>query len=292
MSKLILCFMITVGMCVSTLGQNTTAFAELDKRVRAERGGWAGSKQPFAAAFNDERERLGDDFESELMKYIGNDVEKHYWVASFLVAPSYLHDKKPLPELSLRIMNQALTSLRGKTDEESLGYTVKLNINAARLSARMGLNAQAVQHKSEAEKLLALDNKFRAWVPIVDEGERKFYNRIGINAEQLKALEAKEAEEAKIPKAKVNSGILDNRAISKPKPSYPQAAKDAKASGKVRVGIVYDETGKVIWARAFEGNKLLYEAAEQAAMQARFDTFLLSGTPVKVSGSLTYDFKR
>ncbi len=225
------------------------------------------------------------------MKYIGGDFDKHYWVSSFLVEPSYLHGNEPLPDLSLRIRNQALILLRGKTDEESLGYTVTLSIIAAISSAQMGLEPEAIQHKNNAEKILAQDNKFQGYFPAMYDDERKLYNRIGINAEQLKALEAKEAEEAKIPKAKVNSGILDNRAISKPKPSYPQAAKDAKASGKVTVSIVYDETGKVIWARAFEGNKLLYEAAEQAAMQARFAPLLLSGTPVKVIGSLTYDFK-
>lgn len=292
MSKLILCFMIIAALCSSTLGQNTTAFAELDKRVRAERGGWAVSNESFATAFNAERKRLGDDFESELIKYIGDDVKKHYYIPSFLVEPSYLHDQKPLPELSLQIMKRGLNLLEGKTDEKSLGDTVSLSVRAAFLSAQMGRREEAVTYKSKAERLMSQKPILKAYFPATSEEGLKLYRRLGANAEQVKAIEVLEAEEAKIPKAKVNSGILDNRAISKPKPSYPQAAKDAKASGKVRVGIVYDETGKVIWARAFEGNKLLYEAAEQAAMQARFDTFLLGGTPVKVSGSLTYDFKR
>lgn len=283
--------MIIVGLCASTLAQNTTAFAELDKRVRAERGGWAGSKQSFANAFNVERKRLGYNFERELIKYIGDDIDKHYYISSFLVDPSYLHDQSPLPELSLQIMKRGLNYLKARTDEDSLGDTVKLSIKAALLSGQMGRLEEAVTYKSEADKLLSQKPILKAWFPAISGEELKFYRRLGASAEQVKAIEDLEAAEAKIPKAKVNSGILDRQAISKPQPSYPQSAKDAKASGKVRVGIVYDEAGQVIWARAFEGNNLLYEAAEQAAMQARFPPFTLSGTPVKVKGSLTYNFK-
>lgn len=77
--------------------QTTKPFAELDRQVKVQRGGFNGSKQPLAAAFNAERKRLGKQFETELLKYLGDDVEKHYWISTFLEADSYLQGNAPLP---------------------------------------------------------------------------------------------------------------------------------------------------------------------------------------------------
>lgn len=292
MRRWILLLIIVVGLSVSAFGQKTSgdAFAELKTRLQEQRGGWAGSKQPLAEAFNAERKRLGEEFEAALMKFIGSDVERHYWVASFLTARSYLHGNQPLPELALRVMQQGLSLSREKKDRESRGDTLRLSVNAAVLSAKMKLIEQAVAHKREVEHLLTKDPSLSTFFPGMYDDERRLYRRIGVDAAQLKVVEIEEAEEAEIPKAKVSSGRLDSRAVSKPKPSYPQAAKSAKVSGEVRVRVIYDETGKVIWARAIEGHKMLHEAAEQAAMQARFEPLILSGTPVKVAGTLTYKF--
>lgn len=292
MRRWVLLLTIAVGLSVNAFGQKTNGdtFVELKTRLQEQRGGWAGSKQPLAEAFNAERKRLGEDFEAELMKFIGSDVKRHYWVASFLTARSYLHGNQPLPEMALRVMQQGLSLLRKKEDRESRGNALSLSVNAAVLSAQMKLTEKAVAHKREVERLLTEDASLGAFFPAMYDEERVLYKGIGADAAQLGTVEVEEVEEAKIPKAKVNSGRLDNRAVSKPKPSYPQAAKSAKISGEVRVRVIYDETGKVIWARAIDGHKMLHEAAEQAAMQARFEPLVLSGTPVKVAGTLTYKF--
>ena len=87
-----------------------------------------------------------------------------------------------------------------------------------------------------------------------------------------------------------NAGVLDGKAISKPQPAYPPSAKGSGASGTVKVQVVVDEKGRVVSANAISGHKLLREAATQAARKARFRPTLLSGTPVKVSGVITYNF--
>lgn len=89
----------------------------------------------------------------------------------------------------------------------------------------------------------------------------------------------------------VSGGILNGKAISLPKPVYPPVAKAAKASGTVVVQVIVDETGKVISAKAVSGHPLLQASAVQAAFQARFAPTLLSGKPVKVSGTITYNFE-
>lgn len=97
---------------------------------------------------------------------------------------------------------------------------------------------------------------------------------------------------AAAPKSNVikSGGVMNGQAISLPKPVYSAIAKSARAAGPVIVQVLIDETGKVISARATSGNQLLYNAASQAAYQARFKPTTLSGVPVKVSGIITYNF--
>lgn len=92
-----------------------------------------------------------------------------------------------------------------------------------------------------------------------------------------------------LPKT-VSGGVLNGKAISKPQPDYPPAARALKASGRVTVQVVVDENGNVISAAAVSGHPLLQQAAIKAARAAKFSQTLLSGQPVKVSGLLTYDF--
>jgi protein TonB len=88
----------------------------------------------------------------------------------------------------------------------------------------------------------------------------------------------------------ISGGVLNGKAVDLPKPTYPPAARSARASGLVTVEVVIDEKGKVIAAKATSGHALLREVAEQAAKGARFSPTLLSGQPVKVSGEINYNF--
>jgi protein TonB len=92
------------------------------------------------------------------------------------------------------------------------------------------------------------------------------------------------------PLKPISGGILNGRATSLPAPNYPEMAKRARASGLVEVEVVIDVTGKVISSKATKGHSLLLQAAEQAAKQARFTPTLLSGQPVRVTGTITYNF--
>src|SRR5256885_16622671 len=91
---------------------NQRPFYLFDKRLREERGGFAGDKGALSTVFNTERIRLGDRFEADLLIYLDNDVEKHYWISIFLEADSYLHGNKRLPHLALILKQQALSVLR------------------------------------------------------------------------------------------------------------------------------------------------------------------------------------
>ena len=92
------------------------------------------------------------------------------------------------------------------------------------------------------------------------------------------------------PRAPISGGVLNGKAISLPKPTYPPIARQAHASGTVVVQVTIDENGSVISAHALSGHPLLQAVAVAAARGARFSPTKLSGQPVKVTGVITYNF--
>jgi TonB family protein len=97
---------------------------------------------------------------------------------------------------------------------------------------------------------------------------------------------------APIPSRPVSAGVLNGRAISKPRPNYPPAARTVGLSGTVVVQVLVDESGRVTSASAVSGHPILRAAAAQAARSARFEPMKLSGRAVKMTGVLTYNFRR
>ncbi|MEZ5346238.1 MAG: energy transducer TonB [Pyrinomonadaceae bacterium] len=88
----------------------------------------------------------------------------------------------------------------------------------------------------------------------------------------------------------IDNGVLNGSAIHLPAPKYPAAAKLGKITGEVSVGVVIDEKGKVISAKATSGDALLRPAAEKAALEATFQPTTLNGQAVMVSGVIIYNF--
>ena len=92
-----------------------------------------------------------------------------------------------------------------------------------------------------------------------------------------------------VPKVLKISTVLNSRAVSLPRPNYPAMARQIRLQGTVTVQVLIDETGRVVSAKA-SGHPLLVAEAQKAAMQARFSPTVISETPVKVSGVITYNF--
>jgi TonB family protein len=96
-------------------------------------------------------------------------------------------------------------------------------------------------------------------------------------------------EQPKPPQV-VSKGVITGLATYLPRPVYTEMAKRVRAQGSVSVQVLIDETGRVISAKALGGSPFLTVEAQKAAMQARFNPTLLSNKPVKVSGTITYNF--
>ncbi len=109
----------------------------------------------------------------------------------------------------------------------------------------------------------------------------------------------------------ISGGVLNGRAISLPKPEYSEEAKAAKLEGIVRLAVVVGEDGRVMSAdlvaepaealqAGVDGkttrvesepvSPLLVDAAQRAALEAKFVPTMLNGVPVKVRGILVYKF--
>lgn len=87
-----------------------------------------------------------------------------------------------------------------------------------------------------------------------------------------------------------SEGVLRGNAINRALPKYPAVAKDAEIEGDVVVEITIDEEGKVALARVVSGHPLLQASAIVAAKEWTFNPTSIDGTPVKVSGVLTFRF--
>ena len=106
------------------------------------------------------------------------------------------------------------------------------------------------------------------------------------------AARAAQQERPESPKIiRKSSGVLQTSAIHRVEPTYPPLAKTAQVSGAVVVEITVDEEGKVIAARPISGHPLLKDAAVEAARGWEFTPTKLSGVPVKVIGTITFNFE-
>ncbi len=86
------------------------------------------------------------------------------------------------------------------------------------------------------------------------------------------------------------SDMLPSKAIKKVQPPYPAIARSARVQGSVNVQVLISEEGRVVSASTVNGHPLLVDASVQAARQWVFSPTTLNGTPVKVSGVLTFNF--
>jgi protein TonB len=89
-------------------------------------------------------------------------------------------------------------------------------------------------------------------------------------------------------KGPIAGGMLNAKAIYMPTPDVPAG----ETAGVVLVQVLVDEQGSVIDARPVSGPQHLHAAAVNAARMARFNPTLLMGEPVRVSGTLSYNFGR
>jgi TonB family protein len=81
-----------------------------------------------------------------------------------------------------------------------------------------------------------------------------------------------------------------NSVLKRVQPEFPPLARAAGVEGSVAVEVTIDEEGNVVEAQAWRGHPLLRDAAVAAAREWKFKPTLIQGKPVRVVGTLTFDF--
>jgi TonB family protein len=93
-------------------------------------------------------------------------------------------------------------------------------------------------------------------------------------------------------RAPISEGVLNGRALSLPKPSYPVQAREARVAGQVVVEVEINECGSVTDAKIRSGAIELRNSSLVAARHARFSPTIIGRIPFKVKGIIHYNFLR
>ena len=86
------------------------------------------------------------------------------------------------------------------------------------------------------------------------------------------------------------SGSKVVQPVSLVRPEYPPAAMAVRAKGVVQIEVTINELGHVIAAKAVSGHALLRAASVNAAKKSKFGITSLEGIPVKVTGTIVFNF--
>lgn len=95
------------------------------------------------------------------------------------------------------------------------------------------------------------------------------------------------------PQKQPSGNLVKGKALSLPKPkvSFMDALLKRVKHGLVSVYVLIDKNGNVVSAGALNGDKKIRDISAKAACKAKFSPTTLDGVPVKVSGSIVYNFK-
>jgi periplasmic protein TonB len=89
---------------------------------------------------------------------------------------------------------------------------------------------------------------------------------------------------------KLGGSVQEAKIISRPAPSYPALAKQARIQGAVVLHAIIDKDGNVTQLEVVSGHPLLVQAALQAVKQWRYQPTQLNGEPVEVDTTITVNF--
>lgn len=161
---------------VNASAQEVQPFSELISLV-AKKNGWTFDRRENAALFHKERKRLGDSFIPELLKFLGEDIDRHYNAAMFLSETYYLGNEKPMNETALLIYHQGIILTQKSPHRMDKQDELPFRVLTAILAQRMGYKSLAVYHKSAAEALIKT-KEYEGCFPAIDDNDREVYDGI------------------------------------------------------------------------------------------------------------------
>ena len=195
-------------------------------------------------------------------------------------------DAQAMLERSLRIKEKA-------TGKESTEVGQSL-VYLAQLYEKQGIYKYAVPFYQRAVEVLEKINAagtFQAQVAEKCSCTMKLNKQKGAEEFERRAFEKRlKAGEISEKIQGAFGAVLAGKAIFRQEPSYPPGARQGRISGSVIVQVTVDESGKVINARTLCGHDYFARTSEEAARRWRFTPTMVNGVPVKVVGTITFNF--
>ena len=156
-------------------------FQPLLDHIAKQHGFWAQDNEKVAKVFHRCLDSVSKDKEKAVVRFVGDDNERAYWIGGYLTTPSYLNGHTARPYLALAIWADASERLaiKQKPTEDDKSHRVCLNILAATLAKRLGFNTLAVTLKKRAE---AADSESIGSRPAVSGEDDRIYDSIDIES--------------------------------------------------------------------------------------------------------------
>jgi TonB family protein len=92
-------------------------------------------------------------------------------------------------------------------------------------------------------------------------------------------------------RVRIGGAIAARNLINRKQPAYPEAARQARVQGTVKMHVVLAQDGSVKAIEIVSGDPLLQQAAMDAVKQWRYKPFLLNGQPVEVDTEVDVIFE-
>ena len=176
MKKTFWVLMIVLSVSVFAYAQGKP-FGVIDDFL-AKNGGDFDNREEIIKLFNQERVRLGNNFTGEVWKYLGSDLEKHYWISSFLVDDYYLGGNKPLSDLSLKIKLRGIELIGNSEELPDLGKKITFLRYLAIADALAGKKVSAADYKKQAEQILKKFEDVSGFVGAMSEYDYCIYDNL------------------------------------------------------------------------------------------------------------------
>ncbi len=185
-------------------------------------------------------------------------------------------------------------AFQSKTNYDSAiaDFSKVIELNPKETSAYLN-RGDAFEKKGNAQQAIG---DYKKVVEIDANNESAKNNLKRLQDEIAKTLpKPKEAEKTVAPDASnlpqtVELGQLNSLALKLAVPVYPAIAQKLNVQGKVMVQVSLDEEGKVISAKAVNGQAMLRPACEEAIRNSKFKPTMMGNRAVKATGFVVYNF--
>ncbi|MCL2660620.1 MAG: energy transducer TonB, partial [Acidobacteriaceae bacterium] len=102
---------------------------------------------------------------------------------------------------------------------------------------------------------------------------------------------AASATDSSEPARSVPADVMANSLLNSGEPPYPEMARTYRIEGPVVMEAIISKEGTVDHLHVVSGNRLLWDAAKEAASKYRYKPYVADGHPVKVATNIEIDFK-